>query len=245
MAFLNQDRTSSIQNDRLNLKQTPADIWEYSDVNSDSTPTLSLKETWKLEDYYEKTEIVTRTSLVEDTSKTISASDIRTILIANHNDCNTITLTAGTGVNELNLIEVYNLSGGAVSVTDGSVTYTLKDDQKCIFYFSDSVLCRGSRYSLSGIIDPRDQMNGSIGASNVTEQTVYNALVVFLPETNDELKLTGGLGTTVSGPFAWGKKTDASTITIYRIGGTGAYAATTYKSDGSGSAGTINTACAW
>lgn len=47
MAFINQDRTSSIQSDRLNLKQTPADIWEYDDANTDSTPTLSLKSPWK------------------------------------------------------------------------------------------------------------------------------------------------------------------------------------------------------
>lgn len=47
MAFINQDRKTSIQSDRLNLKQTPADIWEYDDANTDSTPTLSLKSPWK------------------------------------------------------------------------------------------------------------------------------------------------------------------------------------------------------
>lgn len=48
MAFINQDRKSSIQSDRLNLKQTPADIWEYDDSGAEETPVLSLKSPWTL-----------------------------------------------------------------------------------------------------------------------------------------------------------------------------------------------------
>ena len=52
MGFLSDERASSVQNKSLNLKQTPADIWEYDDANKTSPPTLRLKEGWEIETGY-------------------------------------------------------------------------------------------------------------------------------------------------------------------------------------------------
>ena len=46
MGFLSEERASSVQNKSLNLKQTPADIWEYDDAGKTSSPILSLKDGW-------------------------------------------------------------------------------------------------------------------------------------------------------------------------------------------------------
>ena len=50
MGFLSDERASSVQNKSLNLKQTPADIWEYDDAMKTDSPKLSLKDGWSMVD---------------------------------------------------------------------------------------------------------------------------------------------------------------------------------------------------
>ena len=50
MGFISEERASSVQNKSLNLKQTPADIWEYDDAGKTDSPKLSLKDGWSMVD---------------------------------------------------------------------------------------------------------------------------------------------------------------------------------------------------
>lgn len=148
---------------------------------------------------------------------TVNVAHLETTLIAD-TGCSTITLTQGTGVAK-NKIKILNISGGALTVTDGSTTYYLKDDQECVFYFSGSTLCRGARQTISGILDARDNFRGVIDSTNVTEATMWSTFSPLVPDTGDFMLINGSYNAVVPVATVYLTRTNSTTITFYR--GTG------------------------
>jgi hypothetical protein len=159
---------------------------------------------------------------------------------------NTLTLAQNTGdatPNEKNIVRVINNTAGPLSVTDGTTTFTMIDQQSVECWWMVSTLKRGQRvYFATGKIDPRDQYHGEIWAAGTTEGTVWAAIAPYIPDTGDIIK---GLGR-YNGEYAVTTftRTNSTTITMrWQSGGT--FTAETIKADGSGTFATNELAVSW